>query len=307
MDSDLGKETTMTQEFRLKRPVLNEAAKRALAASSQAAAAAGTARLERMRGERRQQSETGTALKLALEQLMQREEGTRRILNEMRDHPLLSPLAEKPFDVAPNGSIMSIELSRHTSLADPPFDGQWNWGNSYGLTLNPATGQMIIHGASGDVSGAEPGPVDAAGGLDLVITTDRRAIIEVRPLLKCRWRWLNESVGLFSSAESRGGVETAIFDGPNMMTPVLRTTQWSSRVAPGLFDGRESSSGEDSYAFLPWQGLQHQFEAEANRAYVLKIGLWVQCDHSSGIGVAAGQAAMDATIHWVAIERWVAG
>jgi hypothetical protein len=294
------------QEFRMRRRMLNDAGKRALVQSSQAGAAAGSARLEEMRAARRQRRESGAALRNAFEQFMQRDEGTRRILAEMRDHPLFSPLPGE-FGIEPKDSVMSIELTRHTSLADPPLDGQWHWGNAYSHELYPEDGQMIINGASGHSAKGVPDAVSGACGLDLVITTDRPAIVDVRPLLKCEWRWLNGTVGLFSSAESRGGLESAIFEGPTLITPVRRTTLWSSRVYSGAFDGPEESSGEGAYAFAPWQDLAHRFTAQANLPYVLKIGVWVECDHSFGIGVSAGQGGLSATVHHVAIDRWVAG
>ena len=39
------------------------------------------------------------------------------------------------------------------------------------------------------------------------------------------------------------------------------------------------------------------------QSYVVNFGAWVECDHTSSLGVGAGQALVDAYVRWIVVER----
>ena len=154
--------------------------------------------------------------------------------------------------ISRRSSTLSLTLHEKLNFHSRPYDFEWNWGNSQQHIASRATGQIAILGRSGDFANGTTEAVRAACGIGAIVISDRPAIVSVRPLVDCQFQFINQSNGLWIGASSKGGIDTAVFDGPNLVAGVKRTELWSSSVYSGFGDGHEIETGEDAgFAWIP--------------------------------------------------------
>ena len=231
------------------------------------------------------------------------------IASDSRGGAALGKLRKQRFDaVAPlirrapsksrvSSSTLSLALSEHITFATPPYDFEWSWGNAQQSLPNKGTGRIAVFGASGAVSGGSDDEVAAAAGIGVVLTTDRSVSVSVRPYIEISWAYAVGASGVGSNGSARGGVDAAAFLNGKIVSGVRRTTEFSDSRG---WSGTSSDSG-NGVAWVP--DLELSFVMNSGVAYIVNFGAWVECDHTSGIGVGAGTGKLDGLVKWIVFER----
>jgi hypothetical protein len=229
-------------------------------------------------------------------------------LEKLRDHRVPETADFLPHvpvrDGRSGGPFLNLHLQEHVSIIGAPYDFEWQWGNpvSGSGRHNRLNGEIGIHGASGHTKNGASGRVEAASGIGLVLTTNRPAIVSVRPYISYIWESVVGTAGLFSSAETRGGIDaTAFLDGA-LIDGVRRSELFSD--SKSSFGGTSHNNG-NGVVWVPDVTLG--FNMEPGQNVVVNFGAYVECDHSNGIGVGAGSGLVQAQVSWIVVERFIGG
>jgi hypothetical protein len=215
-----------------------------------------------------------------------------------------SSLAELDPDVQfkSRHTTFALALHQHLSVMGPPYDFTWSWGNAQTTRANSTTGQFFIRGESGAFPGGSSDAVVSATGIGLILTTDKPAIVSVRAYIPYSYEYAVGTLGLFSEGRARGGIDAAAFLDGQVIDGVYRPQVIDA--AAGGFDGEKRDSGDG----VIWvSDIDLNFTMAPGKTYAVPYGAWVDCDHSSGIGSAAGGCRVLARVQFVVVERFVAG
>jgi hypothetical protein len=198
----------------------------------------------------------------------------------------------------PNGPLLNIHVQEHLSVTSAPYDFDWQWGNPISAVHQRSNGDISIKGGSGHVQQGSGDRVEAASGIGLAVTTTLPTRISVRPYIEYRWKSGVMASGLYSSGEARGGIDAAAFIDGQLVAGVRRSELFSdSRSWTGV-----SVQDGDGVAWVPDVTLE--FDLEPGQLSVVNYGAWLECDHTSGIGVGGGIALIQARVRWVVVERF---
>jgi hypothetical protein len=198
-----------------------------------------------------------------------------------------------------NGPMFNLHLQEHLSVIGAPYDFDWQWGNPVSGFHNRLDGQIIINTSSGHVKNGASDRVEAAAGIGLAITTDRPATVSVRPFITYEWQYGVAASGLFSSAETKGGADAAAFLDGALIDGVKRSEFFSDSQS---WAGTTQNSG-GGIVWVPDVTLG--FSMQPGQVVIANFGVWAECDHSSGIGVAGAIGNIKATVSWIVVERFL--
>jgi len=201
----------------------------------------------------------------------------------------------------PAASVLSLTLHEHLAVIGPPYDFEWQWGNAQQTLANASTGAIGVLGESGHFANGSADAVHAASGIGLILTTDKPALVSVRPFIQYSWAYAVGASGAFSSGSAAGGIDAAAFLNGKLIDGVHRSQVFSDSRG---WAGTDSDSG-DGIAWVP--DLTVGFSMAPGEVYAVPFGAWVDCDHTSGIGFGAGGGKVQAQVKWVVVERFVAG
>lgn len=201
----------------------------------------------------------------------------------------------------PAASVLSLTLHEHISVITPPYDFGWQWGNALQTVANPSNGVIGVLGESGHFAQGSPDDVHAASGIGLILTTDRPALVSVRPFTQYSWAYVVGAAGPFSAASAAGGLDAAGFLNGALIDGVHRSQVFSDSRG---WAGTDRDSG-DGIAWVP--DLTVAFSMQPGEVYAVPFGAWVDCTHQNGIGAAGGAGKVQAEVKWVVVERFVAG
>jgi hypothetical protein len=221
----------------------------------------------------------------------------------------ISPLAERiklttldklRLQQHPGQSVMTNTLHEHISVIVQPYDWDWQRGNGQQY-VHSRDGNIGVQGKSGAFPGGSGDRVEAGAGIGVVITSDVQAIAEVRPYITYTWEYTVGAYGAFSSGSARGGMDAAVFHDGALMQDI-RYDQFFSDSRGTYGEDHDSSGG------VVWaDDVALSFMMDAGQDYAVPYGVWVDCDHSSGIGSAGGGGLVQAQVHFVVVHRWIAG
>lgn len=197
------------------------------------------------------------------------------------------------------GPMFNLHLQEHLSVIGAPYDFDWQWGNPVSAVHNRLNGQIIVNTASGHARNGASGRVEAAAGIGLAITTDRPATVSVRPFITYEWRYGVTASGVFSNSETKGGADAAAFLDGALIDGVKRSEFFSDSQSWG---GTTQNSG-GGIVWVPDVTLG--FNIQPGQVVVTNFGVWAQCDHNSGIGVAGAIGNIRATVSWIVVERFL--
>jgi len=193
-------------------------------------------------------------------------------------------------------ATLTLPLSERYSFAIPPYDFEWHWGNSIQAFANKGDGHIGVIGGSGRVRGGSDDAVAAASGIGFILISNAATHVAVRPYIDVSWEYIVAAAGLGSNGFAQGGIDAAAFLDGQIVAGVRRTTEFSaSRGA-----GRHQDSG-GGVAWIP--DIELSFAMAPGKAYIVNYGAWVECDHTSGIGSAAGTAKVEGRVRYVVVER----
>ena len=200
-----------------------------------------------------------------------------------------------------SSTFLNLHLQEHLSVVSAPYDFEWNWGNPIDSLHNRFDGSIGIRGASGHVQHGASGSVSAASGIGLIVTTDKPAIVSVRPYITYTWQSIVTAGGVFSSGETRGGIDAAAFLNGAILDGVRRSE---------LFSDSQSWAGSsvNSDGGVVWvPDVTLGFSMVPGQVVIVNFGAYVECDHTCGIGYGGGAGMVQAKVSWVVVERFVAG
>lgn len=251
---------------------------------------------ERMKSRAAAQKE-GAPFVDALESLLKQQKATalKEIRRESLSLNLQSDLARDEERKQGQQSLLMQPLNQNLNFLIPPYDYEWNWGNPTSHVSDKQTGKCSVF-AQSPITGA------AASGIGLLLTTDKPAIVFVRPYIPDSWDWAVKSTGIFSSAEVRGGIDASAWVDGALCTPVRRDQAFSERASG--FDGERRGDGGGT-AWL--NNIELNFIMSPGKTYAVSFGTWVECEDHSGIGGAGSAGRMNGTVVFVVVERYVGG
>jgi hypothetical protein len=229
----------------------------------------------------------------ALERLIERDAEARAALARLRRQTveprarLSSAKLARPSDE----QLLSLHLNKRVSVIGPPYDFAWNWGNHTQQISNPATGQITIVAQSARTGAA-------AAGIGIVLTTDRPAMVSVRPYIHYEWEAHVVTAGLFSSAEVRGGIDASAWLDGALLTPVHRHQ--------AFHEDSSSDRHRVGWGSAPVSEVGLRFAMEPGKVYAVPFGAWMECDDSPGLGAAGSAGAVDGVVQFVVVEQFVA-
>jgi hypothetical protein len=179
----------------------------------------------------------------------------------------------------------------------PPYDFEWNWGNDRQHASNKTTGYVGVLGDSGSVGGGTGDPVAAACGIGVAFQADAAGQAVVRTQVQYSWAYRLDAYGIGSSADARGGIDISAWQNGTLVSEVRRAQVFSDSV--GTF-GSPANSGTGSIGL---SDLEITFAVTASAWYVVNVGAWVECNHSSGAGASRAQGKVEGTVGCVLFDR----
>jgi hypothetical protein len=201
---------------------------------------------------------------------------------------------------SPWRSVMTDILQEHNTLILQPYDWDWQYGNGQQY-LHTRDGNIAVQGKSGAFANGSADRVQAGAGIGAVITSDVSAIVEVNAYITYTWQYTVGAYGPFCSGSAQGGINAAVFHDGVLMQDVRYDQLFSDSRGT---DGQD----DDSSGGATWPSdTALSFMMEAGEDYALPLGVWVDCDHSTGLGTAAGGGLIQAQVIFVAVHRWLAG
>jgi hypothetical protein len=192
---------------------------------------------------------------------------------------------------------ISFILGEQFSLRVPPYDFEFNWGNDRQHSANKAAGYAGVIGDSGSVGGGESGDVATGCGVGVAFQADAGGQAVVRTQVQYTWEYLLDAFGIGSSAHGQGGIDISAWQGTTLVAGARRVQGFSDAVTTG---GERKNSGTGSVA-LP--DLEIRIPVAASTWYVVNVGVWVECSHSTGLGASRAQGKVEATVGCVVFDR----
>jgi hypothetical protein len=276
----------------------NARARRAIAQADSAAGHRTKARL----AEAREASRATRALIAPFEKLIAADPVAAATLAKMRSQTFPSVAAlNKNAKLGGSASTLSLTLHEHLSFAVPPFDYEWHWGNVPQTLSEKNTGSIGVRGQSGNFQNGSDDAISGASGIGLVLTTDKSAIVTVRPYIQYLWAYGVGASGPFSSGSARGGIDAGAFVNGKLVAGVRRSTLFSDS------QGWAGSTYNSDNGIVHYPDVTLSFTMEPGVIYAVSFGAWIECDHSDGIGVGGGEGLVQAQVEWVVVDRMIAG
>jgi hypothetical protein len=256
--------------------------------------------------------ESATSIQKAFEKQISIDPAAAATITKLRQHRFsdLSPTVQKlelttgektVLKYRPStSSFLTNTLTEHISVIAAPYDWDWQRGNGQEY-LHNRDGNIAVQGKSGAFPGGSGDRVEAGAGIGMVITSDKEAVVEVRPLIKYHWEYTVGAYGAFSGGSARGGVDAAVFLNGSLVQPIRYKELFSD--SRGTFgEDKDSSDG------IVWvDDVALSFTMDAGQDFAIPYGVWVDCDHSSGIGSAGGGGLVQAVVQFVVVHRWISG
>jgi hypothetical protein len=244
------------------------------------------------------------ALRAPFEQLIGESPAASRALEDLRQQHVKAVsgfVRDIPVRDRPGASILDLRLHEHLSVVIPPYDFDWQRGNPQQSIHNKLNGMIGILGESGHFQNGSSDRVDAAAGIGLAITTDKPAIVSVRPFITYSWEYVVAAGGLFSSGSASGGIDAAAFLNGAIIDGVRRSVLFS--------DSRGwAGSDRDDGGGITWvPDVTLGFNMDPGQVVVVNFGAWIDCDHDSGIGWGAGAGKVQGAVKWIVVERFIGG
>jgi hypothetical protein len=242
------------------------------------------------------------ALRAPFERVIAESPAASRALEELRQQHVKDVsgfVREIPVREPRGASILDIHLQEHLSIVIPPYDFDWQRGNPQQSLHNKLDGSIGILGKSGHFQGGSGDRVDAAAGIGLAITTDKPAMVSVRPFIPNEWAYVAAAEGPFSSGSASGGIDAAAFLNGNIIDGVRRSVLFSDSRG---WDGSDRDDG-GGITWVPDVTLG--FNMVPGQVVVVNFGAWVDCDHDDGIGIGGGAGKVQGTVKWIVVERFV--
>ena len=204
----------------------------------------------------------------------------------------------------PGAFVMSLQLDEHVSVISPPYDYDWSWGNMQTNWSERREGAVGVDGGAGALkSQTVTDNVKGAAGIGIVLTSDKSAWISVHPYIQYSWHYAIAAAGPWASASAKGGINAAAFnDGKFIAGP--RLNQLFADSVADLF-GDTHKGSDEGYTWVP--DLPLHFRMNPGDVVAVNFGGYVECNTDRGLGQAASVGLAVGVVHWVVIERFVAG
>jgi hypothetical protein len=211
-------------------------------------------------------------------------------LRDARSLPLDSPVKVVPVAASP--------VIQTSEVRTAPYDDVWVWGNQ-GKHEKNINGVIGIWGSCGGVSqdgvpDQDEEHLNGATGILVRVTTDKPASVQAKATIFNSWQYLVAAHGPYSWAAIDGGIDMAAFfngnpiDGPRRDTIFNDQVNWANEV---------SHTGS---------GVEHvvvNFFINPGDVVGVPFGVWLTCDHLSGVGSAGATGAMTAQVMSVEITK----
>ena len=242
------------------------------------------------------------ALRAPFERLITQSPAASRALEGLRQQRVKSVegfVREIPMRDRPGASVLDLHLQEHLSVVIPPYDFDWQRGNPNKAIRNRLDGSIGILGESGHFQNGNGDRVDAAAGIGLAITTDKPAMVSVRPFITYSWAYVVAAEGPFSSGSASGGIDAGAFLNGTIIDGVRRSQLFSNSRG---WDG-SNSDNDGGITWVPDVTLG--FNMVPGQVVVVNFGAWITCDHDSGIGWGAGGGRVQGSVKWIVVERFV--
>jgi hypothetical protein len=197
----------------------------------------------------------------------------------------------KPADVIP---VPALVVDR-----TPPYEQEWVWGNQGKHEKNKSNGLIGIWGSCGGVSqegvpDQDADHLDGATGITVLVTTDKTASVQVTATVLNHWAYLIAAHGGFSHADVAGGIDMAAFLNGNPIDGPRRDTLFSDSV---------NDFNEVSHTGNGVEKVTVNFSIHPGDVVGVPFGVWLTCNHSSGVGSAGATGAMTAQVVFVEITE----
>jgi hypothetical protein len=254
--------------------------------------------------ENRKTDKSLRALRAPFEQLIAESPAASRALKDLRQQQIKDVsgfVRDIPVRDRQGASILDLRLHEHLSVAIPPYDFDWQRGNPQQSIHSKLDGRIGILGRSGHFEDGSGDRIDAAAGIGLAITTDKPAIVSVRPFITYSWEYVVGAQGLFSSGSASGGIDAAAFLNGVIIDGVRRSVLFS--------DSRGwAGTDQDDGGGITWvPDVTLGFNMDPGQVVVVNFGAWIECDHDSGIGIGGGAGKVQGAVKWIVVERFIAG
>jgi len=242
------------------------------------------------------------ALQAPFEQLIAESPAARRALEELRREHVKGVsgfVRDIPVRERLGASTLDLHLQEHLSIVIPPYDFDWQRGNPKQSLHRKLDGVIGILGESGHFQNGTSDRVDAAAGIGLAITTDKPAIVSVRPFITYSWAYVVAAQGPFSSGSARGGIDAAAFLNGTIIDGVRRSVLFSDS------QGWAGSTRDDGSGITWVPDVTLGFKMAPGQVVVVNFGAWIECDHNNGVGFGAGGGKVQGAVKWIVVERFV--
>lgn len=223
-----------------------------------------------------------------------------RAAEKLRDQEILGPYAmdslrqdDDPYldSAAPTLAPQARASVRSLSFA-PPYDFIWHWHGGHPAFRHFArqdTGRVGVDARSGSMmEGGAPGFVGTHTGVG-VVAHEGPGRKSARAVLRAaRFAFILKTVGIGSDATSEGGFDLAVFE-DGLFVDVVDHKLWRSRIGPN----EERRGGDGPREFF---SNALNFQLGPDHGYSVNVGVWALSDRTPGIGAAAVQSLMEATV-----------
>ncbi len=236
----------------------------------------------------------------AIEKVIEQDEAAKIALGKLRrQRSSLNLRLDRTFEEAlhpAQQTLFALTLRHHVHVLGPPYDYGWNWGNPNFQVSEPAYGWAGVLAYSNRTSAA-------AAGIGAILTTDKPAIVSVRPFIRYSWQYQMSVSGIGSNADVRGGIDASAWVNGTMISPpeIRRHLAFSDSIS------WVSSRNELGEGDAPMDQISLDFTMAPNNVYSVNFGSWVECEYEDWIGSAASGAKVQATIPFIVVVRFVAG
>ncbi|MGH9966448.1 MAG: hypothetical protein ACREBG_01245 [Pyrinomonadaceae bacterium] len=235
----------------------------------------------------------------AIEKLIEQDEAAKIAIGKLRRQGSdLNLRLDRTFEEAlrpAQQSLLALTLHQHVHVIGLPYDFGWNWGNPNLQVSDPAYGWAGVFAYSNRTSAA-------AAGIGVILTTDKPAIVSVRPFIRYTWQYQMIVSGIGSNADVRGGIDWSAWVDGTLLSPGIRRHQAFSDSISWVSKRNELGDGD-----APMDQVSLDFTMAPGKVYSVNFGSWVECEHENWIGSAASGAKVEATIPFIAVLRFVAG
>lgn len=241
------------------------------------------------------------ALRAPIESVIMKDPAASHALKELRQHRFvnLPPLTDR-LTISPSASsaVLSLQLGEHISLAAPPYDYEWQWGNPESTLHQRATGDF---GITGLCDSHHEDPVYGEAGIGFILTTDKPAFVNVRPYIQFQWHRIVGSKWWDATAWTSGGIVASAFDHDALIAGVRKSLLFSANS-----DSGEPDSSDEGVVWCDDVALS--FMMDSNQAIAVNYGAYIDCGlDDSWLGAAGAGGHVQANVKWVVVQRFIAG